>query len=313
VFCGPGNNGGDGLVLARLAREAGWQVRVGVLAGRGTPESNRAADEWRRSGGQTESIDAGLLAEAELVIDALFGIGLTRAPEAEAAAAITAVNAAAVPVLALDVPSGLDADRGCAPGMAVRATHTISFIAHKCGLHTGRARAQCGPIELATLELNPATRCPPRPASMLLDAAQLAHWLPRRARDAHKGHHGHVLAIGGDHGLCGAIRLCAEAALRCGAGYVAVATRSEHVAALVGARPEALVSAVEDGGALQAALARSSVVAIGPGLGQGAWGRELFQVALQAGQPLVLDADALNLLAQAPRKLPDAILTPQTL
>jgi ADP-dependent NAD(P)H-hydrate dehydratase / NAD(P)H-hydrate epimerase len=136
--------------------------------------------------------------------------------------------------------------------------------------------------------------------------------LPMRSRDAHKGCHGHVLAIGGDHGTAGAIRLCGEAALRSGAGLVSVATQPEHLFALNAARPELMAHAVADPSALAPLLARASVLAVGPGLGRGSWGRALWQAALDSRLPRVLDADGLNLLAAAPRCFDGlaAVLTP---
>lgn len=139
----------------------------------------------------------------------------------------------------------------------------------------------------------------------------LPGWLPPRPRDSHKGDYGHVLCIGGDHGSGGAILLCAQAALRTGAGLASVATRADHVPALLARQPEAMAHAVESTQDLLPLLARATVVAIGPGLGQGEWGRAMLAAALACGKPLVLDADALNQLAAAPQALPeDAILTP---
>ncbi len=139
----------------------------------------------------------------------------------------------------------------------------------------------------------------------------LAGWLPPRPRDSHKGDNGHVLCIGGDHGSGGAILLCAQAALRAGAGLASVATRAEHVPALLARQPEAMAHAVESTQELLPLLARATVVAIGPGLGQGEWGRAMLAPALACGKPLVLDADALNLVAAHALALPaDAIMTP---
>jgi NAD(P)H-hydrate epimerase len=144
----------------------------------------------------------------------------------------------------------------------------------------------------------------------ILGDAELRAALPARAAGAHKGYYGHVLVIGGDHGYAGAARLAGEAALRGGSGLVSVATRPGHVGALVGARPELMAHGVDDASALQPLLARASVLAIGPGLGRGDWARELLPAALDSAKPLVLDADALNLLAGEPRRLDDAVLTP---
>lgn len=313
VVCGHGNNGGDGFVLARLARDAGLVARVVVVDARAAGEGSaaRARADWLAAGGGVDVFDPALpLPSADVVVDALFGIGLRAAPEGAAHACIDAMNASGTPVLALDVPSGFDADTGHVPGAAVSATRTISFIAHKRGLFTGRARALVGVLELATLDVPAATRERHDAAAFAFDVSHLPHWFSPRRRDAHKGHHGHVLAIGGDDGFGGAIRLCAESALRTGAGLVSVATRAAHVVPLLAARPELMPHAVDSADAVDALLARASVVAIGPGLGQRPWGRDLFERALASSHPLVFDADALNLLAATPRTVPGAVLTP---
>ena len=313
VVCGHGNNGGDGFVLARLARMAGLAVNVVIVdACSASGESaQRARAQWEEIGGECRVFDAGTgLPAADLVVDALFGIGLRRAPEHAARTLIEAINDSPAPVFALDVPSGLDADSGSAPGVAVQADRTITFIAHKRGLCTGRGRALAGIVELAALGIAAATREAQTPSAHVLDARHLARWLQPRRRDAHKGDHGHVLAIGGDEGYGGAIRLCSEAALRCGAGLVSVATRTGNVVPLLSARPEVMARAVEDIAVLRELLARADVLALGPGLGQGEWGRLLFDAAIATDRPAVIDADALNLLARAPRPLSHAILTP---
>lgn len=313
VVCGRGNNGGDGFVFARLARLAGMQVSVVV----GTDEvptvapADRAFSHWRETGGEEIVLAPGEpLPDADVVVDALFGIGLSRLPEGIGAALIRAINASGRPVLALDVPSGLDADSGSAYEVAVKATRTVSFIAHKRGLFTGRGRAHAGPVELATLDVSAATRELRPPAAWLLNGSQLGRWLRPRRRDMHKGHNGHVLAVGGDHGFGGAIRLCTEAALRSGAGLVSVATRATHVAPLLAARPEAMVQAVEDPAMLRQLAQRATVLALGPGLGRSEWSQMLFRSAVELGLPAVIDADGLNLLAITQTRVPGAVLSP---
>lgn len=311
VVCGSGNNGGDGYVLARLARAAGREVDLFAPAPPRTPLAQQAAAEWQAAGGtRLTEVSSSILARADVLVDALFGIGLRQGPDTGSAAWIGALNRAARPLLALDVPSGLDADRGIAPGACVRATRTLSFIVGKRGLHTGSAREFCGELDLASLDVPDSCIRGLTPSARLLAPGDLSRWLPRRERHAHKGRHGRVLVVGGDHGYAGAIRLCAEAALRGGTGLVRVATRAEHLAAVVAARPEAMVQAVESPQALQAWVAQADVLALGPGLGLGDWGRTLFDVALEARCPLVLDADALTWLARAPRPLSEAVLTP---
>ncbi|MBS7458717.1 NAD(P)H-hydrate dehydratase [Coralloluteibacterium stylophorae] len=311
VLCGPGNNGGDGYLLAALARAQGCEVDVVVLDEEAPrSEAARAARaEW--GGAVSPAQDAAdRLAQADVAIDALFGIGLARALDGVAADLVAAVNAAGCPVLALDVPSGLDADTGATPGAAVRAELTVEFILPKRGLRTGRGPALCGALHLDGLGLDSAERGRAASAARLLLPSDIGRWLQPRPRDAHKGQNGHVLCIGGDHGTGGALALCLRAALRSGAGYASAATRAEHVPALIALQPEAMARAVGEGGDLSPLLERADVLALGPGLGKGDWGRALYARALAAGLPLVVDADALNLLAEAPQALRDAVLTP---
>lgn len=311
VACGPGNNGGDGYVLARLARAAGCSVHVLTPPGASprSAEARQALADWRAAGGTVAGFD-GLLPDADLWVDALYGTGLTRAPSEAARAMIERINGSRVPVLSLDVPSGLDADTGHAEGVAVRADVTLSFIGAKRGLYTGMARDFDGEVLLDRLDLKIGAFDDIPPAAWLCRPDGLARWLTPRHANAHKGEHGHVLCIGGEAGMGGAVRLCAEGALRTGVGLASVATRSSGVAALVAARPEAMTHAVEDVASLMPLLERATVLAVGPGLGQGVWGRSLYRAALAADKPLVLDADALNLLADEPHAVPGAVITP---
>lgn len=311
VACGPGNNGGDGYVLARLAREAGCTVHV-VCAPGGHPRRDPAREAlaaWRGAGGRVESFD-GMLPDVDVWVDAIYGIGLSRPPSDAVRSLIERINASRRPVLALDVPSGVDADRGRVPGVVVQSRVTLSFIAAKQGLYTGQARDACGEVRVDRLGLPAIDTGQDPPSAWLVRDTDLSAWLAPRHANAHKGEHGHVLCIGGEVGMGGAVRLCAEAALRTGVGLASVATRREGVAALVAARPEAMTHAVEDATALAPLLERASVVAVGPGLGQGDWGRSLLDASLGAGKSLVLDADALNLLAVRPVPVPGAVLTP---
>ncbi|MCZ7844652.1 MULTISPECIES: NAD(P)H-hydrate dehydratase [Stenotrophomonas maltophilia group] len=311
VVVGAGNNGGDGLVLARHALQAGREVRVIALPGRApsTALAQRATSEFRSDGGAITEFD-GALPEADLWVDALFGLGFDRAPEGAAQALIVAINAQAAPVLALDVPSGVDADRGAVPGAAVRAALTLQFIVAHRGLYTGDALDHCGHKALAPLQLPAAAWQSVSPAVEYWTQARLPALLPPRRANTHKGESGHVLCVGGNHGSGGAIAMAAEAALRAGAGLLSLGTRRDHVGPLLARLPEAMTHALEDGEALPALLDRAKVVAIGPGLGQDEWARALFARVLASAKPLVVDADALNLLAQDPRALPGAVLTP---
>ncbi|MET1161364.1 MAG: NAD(P)H-hydrate dehydratase [Pseudoxanthomonas sp.] len=314
VVCGPGNNGGDGYVLARLAHRSGRLVTVLHLAEHvpTTELSQRACTEYVAVGGEIalfpESVPHG-----DLLVDAMFGIGLSRPPDTFATALIDAINAQPAPVFALDVPSGLDADKGSAPGKAVIASRTLQFISRHSGLHTGQALEHTGQLELEELDVADEVFSTVESGPTLLTQEALSYWLLPRRRNTHKGESGRALCIGGDHGHGGAILLCAEAALRSGAGLLNVATREAHVPALLARRPEAMALAAESGDELKPLLSQANAIAIGPGLGQGDWGRATLKLALAAGKPLVLDADALNLIAAGVFALAgdaDAILTP---
>jgi len=221
------------------------------------------------------------------------------------------MNAARAPVLALDVPSGVDAASGFAFEGAVRADRTIEFIAPKAGLRTGAARGHVGVLQLADLALDTTVFEGIKPVACRLDAGDLARWLTPRALDSHKGSHGRVLCIGGDVGHGGAILLAAEAALRTGAGLVDIDTRGRHVAAALARMPEAMPHATHDADALRHRIAQATTCVLGPGLGQGAWGASKFDACIAHAAQLVLDADALNLLASRPVPLPPhTILTP---
>ncbi|WP_233843131.1 NAD(P)H-hydrate dehydratase [Dyella sp. 2HG41-7] len=308
VFCGPGNNGGDGYLIASLAHSSGLVVDVIELSDTPRGDAALARDAWQSGGGMTLRWQKeSSLPHADVYIDALYGTGLNRSLDAASSALIEHINASGIPVLAVDVPSGLNADTGYCPGVVIQAHVTISFIAPKRGMYTGQAPSKTGALHLDTLGLPDILwQGMPKDAS-LLDAMHLAP----RARDAHKGDSGHVLAIGGDFGTAGAIRLCGDAALRSGAGLVSIATRAENLAALNSARPELMAHGTHGPQELQMLLERATVLAVGPGLGQGAWGHALWLTALDSGKPLVLDADGLNLLAREHRYFSTpVVLTP---
>lgn len=312
VLCGTGNNGGDGFVIAALAKARGipvWLWQVGDPAKIGG-DALLAKQMAEREGVVGQPFDAGALKHG-VIVDALLGTGLGGAVRPPFADAIAAINASRLPVLAVDIPSGLCSDTGSELGVAVRADLTVTFIALKQGLLTGRGPALCGELLFDDLQLPADLLAQVEPSARRLDLAELNRLLPRRARDAHKGHFGHLLVVGGDHGFGGAALMAAEAAARLGAGLVSVATRAEHLAALLARRPEVMAHAVRSGQELAPLLARASAVVIGPGLGQSSWGEQLLAAALASALPLVVDADALNLLARLPPvRRDDWLLTP---
>ncbi len=310
VYAGGGNNGGDGYVVAAQARAAGLAARVAALKPpRKGSAAERACEAYRAAGGDVMAWRDADATEADLVVDALLGIGLDRAPTGEAAEAIDAVNHAGAPVAAIDLPSGLLADTGAAPGSAVRAVLTVTFIGLKFGLFTGAGPGLAGRLVFSRLDVPQELEEGLRPLARRIRQELVHTALPPRRRDAHKGRFGHVLVVGGELGMGGAVRMAGEAALRTGAGLVTAVTRPEHVAPILAGRPEIMVYGVSDG-VLPAAAKRANVVALGPGLGQCEWGRALWSAALACPVPKVLDADGLNLLAAAPRRRDDWVLTP---
>ena len=311
VVAGTGNNGGDGFVLARLARQAGLDVRVLQLGDRERigGDAARIARRYHEAGGIWDDY-AGLPQRTDVIVDALLGTGLQRAVKGAWADAIQAINRHHAPVLAIDVPSGLDADSGNILGHSVKAVATITFIGLKQGMFTADGPDCCGEIHFESLDIPARVYASQLLAARRIDWARQASSLPPRRRTAHKGHYGHVLVVGGDHGFGGAARMAAEAALRTGAGLVSLATRAAHVSAALAARPEIMVHGIESADELAPLLNRASVVVVGPGLGHGVWGRSLWERICNCARPKVIDADALTLLAESPRQGKDWVLTP---
>ncbi len=313
VVCGPGNNGGDGYAVARLALEEGLDPLL-VQLGHTARIRGEAAIHRQRylDAGGGEILDTGWPVDADVIVDAIFGTGLQRAIGGHWADAIQRIDRSGRPVLALDVPSGIHADSGSVLGIAVEAAATISFIGLKQGLFTGAAPDYVGEVFYHALE------APARLFASQIHAARRQDWkrqrgiLPARRRTAHKGDFGHVLVIGGNHGMGGAARLAGEAALRCGAGLVSLATRAGHAASIVASRPELMAHGVDDAPDLAPMLERASVIVLGPGLGDDDWAGGLFDAAIAAGRPGVLDADGLNRLAAlaTPPDLAGWVLTP---
>lgn len=317
VYCGGGNNAGDGYVLAALAAQKRIAVDVVQLADPETlPEDAKRAYQFARQEGviMAPFTEHGAIS-GELVVDALLGIGISGMPRDDYAAAIGQINESKKPVLALDIPSGLCADTGHAQ-LAIKADVTVSFIGLKQGLLTARGPKLCGQIYFEALGCESVAKAMV-PAVERLHTTELLTRLATREADAHKGNFGHVLIVGGDYGFAGAALLAAESAARSGAGLVSVATRPEHIAAMVARRPELMVHGVRSGQELAPLLAKASAVVVGPGLGRSAWSEQLLQKVAEhneaADTPLVMDADALNMLAdgrvlQGPRD--NWVLTP---
>jgi ADP-dependent NAD(P)H-hydrate dehydratase / NAD(P)H-hydrate epimerase len=313
VVCGAGNNGGDGYVLARLARAAGRDALVLAAAppDKLGGDARRAQEEWLSTGGSAHPFAADALAGSDLIVDALLGIGLTGAPRAEALAVIRAINAAKRPVLALDIPSGVNADTGAVQETAVRADITLTFVGFKSGLFLGAGAAHAGVVLLDDLGVVAPALPEFAPLMRRIDEGEIVATLPKRPRESHKGSNGLVLIVGGGPGMPGALRLAGEAALRAGAGLVKVAGAPENLVAVTATRPELIYLPVSSVGSIDEPMRTADVLAIGPGLGTTDWAQRLWSAALSSGVPAVADADALNLLAMNPRKLPPGwVITP---
>lgn len=311
VVCGTGNNGGDGFVVARLALQDGVAVRVLQLGdpNKITGDAKHNADAFMAQGGELIPYQT-VPEQTEVLVDGVFGTGLEREVTGLWAEALAAMNEHWAPVLALDIPSGLHSDSGKVLGVAVKADATVSFIGLKQGLFTGDGPEQCGELHFDDLDVPSGVYSAQTPSASRVSWEAMSGHLTPRSRTAHKGSFGHVLIIGGAPGYSGAVRMAAEAAARCGTGLVSVATSPEHAAQLNMARPELMCHGVEGGEQLRPLLQRASVVAIGPGLGSSNWAMSLLGQVLECNLPMVLDADALNLLAYEPMQRDDWVLTP---
>lgn len=315
IVCGSGNNGGDGYVLARFAQAAG--LTATTLAAtpleRLSGDARQACRDLVASGGTVQPFAAALLQEGEVLVDALLGTGVRQPLAEDLRDMVALINRSGLPVFSLDLPSGLDADTGRVDGEAVRAQATLTFVGMKTGLLLGDGPEHAGALHFDDLEVEaPAAEFPPR--LQRLAESEIGRVLPRRARNSHKGVYGRVLIIGGGPGMPGAVRLAGEAALRVGAGLVGIAAAPENLAAVVSERPELIFHPVAAAAALAPLLEEARVIAVGPGLGRDSWARSLFETVLAdkpAATPLVVDADALNLLAeQVGLGRDDWILTP---
>lgn len=328
IVCGAGNNAGDGYALARLAKIQDKEPHLNVqvisiiepehLSG----DAHTAYLDWLACGGTISSITEHHFSATDLIVDALLGTGLNRTLEGEWYDAVAAMNKSTKPVLAVDIPSGLNANTGASLGIATNATHTITFIAQKIGMYTAKARYYCGDIHFASLGVADDLYQEVYYSAVLLEWADIARKLPCRSPISHKGDHGHLLIIGGDYGMAGACRIAGEAALRSGTGLVSIATRAENVNAITGSRPELMVHGVETADDLEPLLAKATAIAIGPGLGTEQWGFILLDRVIQLIKQqynsknrkisCVFDADALNIMSQHNLVLqsPDVIYTP---
>jgi len=307
ALCGAGNNGGDGYLVAASAKRHGLEVKCVAVA----PTEKLSGDArkaWKKAltdGVDVLELDAiseseldALFASAGLIVDAMLGTGVSGAPREPFAALIGRCNSVPTPVLAVDLPSGLNATTGAAEGDVVNAAMTVTFIGLKAGLFTGQGAAVCGEVVFESLDTEDGVvGSGQEPVARRRDWRSVMPWLPPRPANAHKGRFGHVLVVAGDRGFGGAGLLAAEAAARSGAGLVSLATRPEHVTAALARCPSVMVHGLIHGSELPPLLDAASVVVCGPGIGRGAWGQQMLEQVIASGKARVLDADALNLMS----------------
>jgi NAD(P)H-hydrate epimerase len=300
IFCGSGNNGGDGYVIAQLAAADGIPVIVYEF---GSTEKLSAEAKAARQLCVDRKVSFSVFSLSTdlsegIIVDSLLGTGLKGPLRDQVAEAIECINSSMLPVLAVDIPSGLCADTGNVDSIAVRADITITFIAAKQGLFTGRGPALCGDVVYDSLDVDQAILQQNSPSTVLMSLEYLIDFLPELAMDGHKYQRGHCMVVGGDYGCGGAAILAAQSSLVTGAGVTSLATREQHITACLTRQPEIMACGVASGQQLEPLLAKPSVLVLGPGLGQSSWSEQLFQKAMAANLPTVVDADGLNILAQ---------------
>ncbi|MGL5047712.1 MAG: NAD(P)H-hydrate dehydratase [Shewanella sp.] len=308
VLAGSGNNGADALVCAHLARARGMDVSVMMISAARTPECQQALAHYLAEGGKLLPLGIEVIFAAKIIVDGLLGTGVYDAVRDDMAKYIRAINDNSAWVLSLDLPSGVVADTGAVVGVAVMADVTLCFGGVKQGLLTGKARHYSGELEFADLGLAPFFA---QASALRVGGETLKDYFSARARDSHKGLSGKVAVIGGDIGMAGAVRLASEACLRAGAGLVTVISRPEHQLIVNVSRPELMFWGCDlVDMEVYLRLGWAQVIVLGPGLGKDDWGYNLFKAVGLSDKACVLDADALNLLSNEPRRQAHWVLTP---
>ncbi|MBL1432311.1 MAG: NAD(P)H-hydrate dehydratase [Gammaproteobacteria bacterium] len=316
IACGPGNNGGDGYVLARLCHESGLSVMTialsdtQLLQGDALTAYNDAVASGVVVMQYYDDVDC---SHYDLIVDALFGTGLQRALGGDAKAFVEKINKALAPAFAIDIPSGLLADTGLpagVDGLAVEAEVSLSFIGLKQGMFTGLAANYCGAIEFDNLDVPAAVYSGHFATANRYLGADIAELLPPRKQATHKGQCGHTLLVGGKIGHGGAIRMAAEAALRVGSGLVTVAAHTSNAALISAARPEIMSFGIDKAEILKPLMAEANALVVGPGMGVGGMATDLWHRLINCEKPTVMDADGLNILATNVKVYDNWILTP---
>ncbi|EEX93753.1 sugar kinase [Vibrio orientalis CIP 102891 = ATCC 33934] len=313
ILCGCGNNGGDGFVVAKLAQKDGLDVQLYLYGDEAkiSGDAKKAKQAWLNGGGEISSIDSFNAGDADLIVDGLLGTGLSCDVREPMQVIIGKINEANLPVVSIDIPSGLCSDTGSILGAAISANSTVTFIGVKQGLMTGQARSVVGELHFAGLGVDEEFTQLASHSALSLGSESVKHLLPKRCPTAHKGNHGRLLCIGGNEGYSGAIRLCASAAARTGAGLIRTLCHQSSTLALQVGCPEVMTRSWNGNSELLSeALQATDVLALGPGLGTDNWAKTLFLACKSSTKAKVLDADALNLLANEPSADHARVITP---
>ena len=311
VLCGPGNNGGDGFVVARRLAEAGWPVTVGLLGDRSALKSNAAvmAGRWN---GAIRPLDPSALAGAGLIVDGIFGAGLSRPVDGTVAATVEAANASRMPIVAIDVPTGIQGDTGAVEGAAVRAIHTVTFFRKKLGHLLLPGRTLCGRVTVVDIGIPERVLERIRPRQWENAPALWNAVMPWPKPEQHKYDRGHAVVASGDLARTGAARMAARAALRAGAGLVTLASPPDALVANAAQLTAVMLAGVHGTADWRGLIGdrRKNAVLIGPGHGVSRRTREFVLAALAESKAAVLDADALTAFGHAPDELFAAIRSP---
>lgn len=312
VVCGTGNNGGDGYVIARLAKMRGLSVTLIQLGDytKQSKESRNAREEMEQEGVSIESYARQSFDDYDVIVDALFGIGLQREVSGDWKATIEQINASSAYVVAVDIPSGLAADTGKIMGVAVRADLTVTFIGRKRGLYTADGKSCCGVVRFDALDLPTQVYESQEPDTFLVDSLPDIELFDKRLPNTHKGTYGHVLVVGGAPGMSGAVTMAATAALRSGAGLVSVATHPDHATLINNQQPEIMSHGIQRGDQLELLVKKANIILLGPGLGDSDWAEQLFLQCISTKKTLVIDAHGLHFLARNAAKAENRVLTP---
>ncbi len=308
VVAGPGNNGGDGFIAARHLAERGYAVRVSFFGDRKRLKGDAAlaAERWS---GPVEDASPVSLTDCDIIIDALFGAGLDRDVEGLPRAMIKAMNSAGVPVIAVDLPSGVNGTTGAVLGIAVNASHTVTFFRRKTGHLLLPGRLHCGSIEVADIGIPASVLDKINPLTFANRPELWRHSFPRPTPQGHKYSRGHAVVVSGGLSTTGAARLAGRGALRAGAGLVTIASPREALSVNAAASLAVMVRPLDGAAELAEFLSdkRRNAVVLGPGGGTGQAMREQVQAALASDATVVLDADALTSFAEDPAALVSAI------